>query len=101
MAFEDNIIKNVKLFFSQGFTEVYNQGKRIDQKNLYISKQWDFGIYDLLDVYDAELSEEVDFIPYCDLEDITLKSCDLDLSFPFRYYFPNCMKNDFAPRNRL
>ena len=73
MTFADNLIKNVKLFFSQKFTEVYDEGNLIDREALSVAKQWDFGVYHLLDVYDAELSEEVDFIPYFDLN-ITLRS---------------------------
>ena len=95
MAFADNLIKNVRLFFSQRFTEVYEEGNLIDQEALSVVEQWDFGVYDLLDVYDAELSEEVDFIPYFDLEDITFKSVDLGLDFEFRIAFPSCMQDDF------
>ena len=67
MTFSDNLIKNVKLFFSQKCTEVYDEGNLIDQEALSIAGQWNFGVYHLLDVYDAKESEEIDFIPYFDL----------------------------------
>ena len=95
MAFADNLIENVKLFFSQRFTEVYNGGNLIDQEALSIAGQWDFGVYHLLDVYDAEESEEIDFIPYFDLKDITAKSGDLGLEFGFSHAFPNWRQDDF------
>ena len=95
MTFADNLIKNVKLFFSRKFTEVYDEGNLINQEALSIAEQWDFRVYHLLDVYDAEESEEVDCIPYFNLKDITFKRDDLGLDFGFDHAFPNWRQVDF------
>lgn len=59
MAFADDLVENIKLFFSQGYTEIYNRGETIDIEALSITKQWKFIVYHLLD---TKLSQKLDFI---------------------------------------
>ncbi|MBD1834790.1 hypothetical protein H6F61_19325 [Cyanobacteria bacterium FACHB-472] len=39
-----NFIQTVKLFYSQKYTEVYDMGNRLDVKQIYASRRWDFHV---------------------------------------------------------
>lgn len=49
----NNFIQKIKLFYSQNYKEVYDEGELIDVKSLYPSQAWDFEISGL-----EECSEE-------------------------------------------
>ena len=48
-----HFIQKIKLFYSQNYTEVYEEGELINVKSLYSSRTWDFEVSGL-----EEYSEE-------------------------------------------
>lgn len=40
----NDFIQKIKLFYSQNYTEVYDEGELIDAKSLYPSQTWDFEV---------------------------------------------------------
>ena len=73
----NNFIQKIKLFYSQNYKEVYDEGELIDAKSLYPSQTWDFEISGL-----EECSEEEAYLEECEyslkhyfnLEDVALLS---------------------------
>ncbi|MGB3758204.1 MAG: hypothetical protein WBA07_17795 [Rivularia sp. (in: cyanobacteria)] len=56
----NNFIQKIKLFYSQNYIEVYDEGELIDAKSLYPSQTWDFEVSGL-----EECSEEEAFLEEC------------------------------------
>lgn len=65
----NNFIQKIKLFYSQNYIEVYDEGELIDAKSLYPSQTWDFKVSGL-----EECSEEEAF-----LEDVHIFLLELQL----------------------
>lgn len=84
----NNFIQKIKLFYSQNYTEVYDEGELIDAKSLYPSQTWDFEVSGL-----EKCSEEEAFLEECgyslktkfNLEDVHVFLHELDLESKPRY----------------
>jgi hypothetical protein len=83
-----NFSENVKLFYSQGYTEVYDNGALLDVKSLYPSQTWDFCIHGLEDFQAEEVYFEdlgYSFKHYFNLEDVGKYIWDLDIQSKSEY----------------
>ncbi|BAY84883.1 hypothetical protein NIES267_43810 [Calothrix parasitica NIES-267] len=56
----NDFIQKIKLFYSQNYKEVYNEGELIDAKSLYPSQSWDFEVSGL-----ENYSEEEAYLEEC------------------------------------
>ncbi len=56
----NNFIQKMKLFYSQNYIEVYDEGELIDAKSLYHSQTWDFEVSGL-----ENSSEEEAYLEEC------------------------------------
>lgn len=105
----NNFIQKIKLFYSQNYTEVYDEGELIDAKSLYPSQTWDFEVSGL-----EECSEEEAYLEECgyslktefNLENVHIFLNELQLEikpqYPekfvksYRFYSQNVGEADFG-----
>lgn len=106
----NDFIQKIKLFYSQNYTEVYDEGELIDAKSLYPSQTWDFEVSGL-----EEYSEEEAYLEECgyslktqfNLEDVhiflnELQSGERKPTYPqtfaksYRFYKENVDEKDFG-----
>ena len=105
----NNFIQKIKLFYSQNYIEVYEEGELIDAKSLYPSQTWDFEVSGL-----EKYSEEEAYLEECgyslktkfNLEDVHIfvneMNLDLKPTYPenfvksYRFYSQNVGEADFG-----
>ncbi len=105
----NDFIQKIKLFYSQKYTEVYDEGELIDAKSLYPSQTWDFEVSGL-----EKFSEEEAFFEECgyslktkfNLEDVhlflnvlqsgTKPSYPENFAKSYRFYKQNVDEADFG-----
>ena len=105
----NNFIQKIKLFYSQNYTEVYDEGELLDVKSLYPSQTWDFEVSGL----EKYSEEEAFFEEYryslktkFNLEDVHIFVNEMGLylkpTYPenfvksYRFYSQNVGEADFG-----